>query len=229
MPLWHPMSLFTVPIPCPKLMGGMLIKPHPPEDSGLLALRTAAGGCRGCPLYQDATQTVFGEGKSNARLVIVGDQPGSEEDLKGRVMVGPAGRLLDELMIEANIVRHDAYLTYTVKHFKFEFDGKRRIHKRPDVTEVRACVPWLEAELDVIRPQVLLLLGFTAADALLGPNFPLAEQRGEVLVSPWCDRTVVTIHPLVILLQHTPEQAEAARSDLLADLRTVASLLKARA
>jgi DNA polymerase len=204
----------------------MLIKPHPPEDSGLLSLRLAAMGCRGCSLYQDATQTIFGEGKDGARLVIVGDHPGSEEDLKGRVMVGPAGRLLDELLQVAMISRHEAYLTYAVKHFKFEYDGKRRIHKRPNSAEVHACMPWLEAELDVIRPQVLLLLGFTAADALLGPHFPLAEQRGEILVSPWCENTIATIHPLVILLQRTPEQAAAARHDLLADLRTVASLLK---
>jgi uracil-DNA glycosylase family protein len=225
MPPEHTISLFTPWGRCPNLNIDMLIKPHPSDESGLLSLRIAAEGCRGCPLYQDANQTIFGEGKTNARLVVVGDQPGSEEDLQGRVMVGPAGRMFEELMAEANLARGEAYLTYTVKHFKFEYVGGRRVHQRPTPDEVRACVPWLEAELEVIRPQVLLLLGFTAADALLGPHFPLAEQRGQVLASPWCERTIVTIHPLVILLQRTPQQAEAARRDLLSDLRTVAQLL----
>lgn len=198
-----------------------------PEQNRLQALEEAAQGCRGCPLYQEATQTVFGEGVANARLVMVGEQPGNEEDLQGRPFVGPAGRLLDDLLEEAGIPRGEAYLTNAVKHFKFEFRGKRRVHKRPSVSEVRACHPWLEAELDLVHPEILLLLGATAAQSLMGAHFKVTERRGEVVATRWSDQTMATVHPSAILRQTSSEARAVARQDLLADLRVVAELLHA--
>jgi DNA polymerase len=197
-----------------------------PEQQSLEALEDAARGCRGCPLYQEATQTVFGEGLSNARLVLVGEQPGNEEDLEGRPFIGPAGRLLDVLLEEAGIPRQQAYVTNAVKHFKFEYRGKRRIHKRPNTSEVRACQPWLAAELEIVKPDVLMLLGATAAQSLMGPSFKVTERRGEVLSTPWSDHTLASIHPSAVLRQRTGEERAAAREDLLADLKVAAELLE---
>src|SRR5918999_4954320 len=148
-----------------------------PPNPTLSRLREAAAGCRGCDLWVNATQTVFGEGPRAADVMFVGEQPGDQEDRQGHPFVGPAGRLLDEALVEAGIDRTDVYITNVVKHFKWVARGKRRIHKKPNLTEIRACKPWLEAEIDVVRPKAIVCLGATAAQALLGPQFRVTRQR----------------------------------------------------
>ncbi len=196
-----------------------------PERRTLTSLKQASRVCRGCHLYIGATQTVFGAGKSKARVVLVGEQPGNEEDLTGKPFVGPAGRILDRALEDAGIDRGEAYVTNVVKHFKYERRGKARIHKKPNVVEVRACLPWLNAELAAIKPRVLVCLGATAAQALLGRTFSVMAQRGKVVPSPLADYTVATVHPSSILRQQTSEEREQALKDLIADLRVVATLL----
>ena len=149
-----------------------------PKRRNLPQLREAVQSCRGCDLYLNATQAVFGEGAKNARVVFIGEQPGNEEDLQGHPFVGPAGGILDRALIDASIDRRDAYMTNAVKHFKFEGRGKRRLHKKPRMSEIRACQPWLEAEMEAIHPKVIVCLGATAAQTLLGSKFRLTEQRG---------------------------------------------------
>ena len=150
-----------------------------PARRTLDSLRAAAAGCRGCELWKRATQTVFGEGRPDARVVLVGEQPGHEEDLEGRPFVGPAGRLLDRALEAAGIARDDVYVTNVVKHFKWDPRGKRRIHAKPNRADIAACLPWLHAELDVVSPDVVVCLGSTAAQALLGPGFRVTKQRGQ--------------------------------------------------
>jgi DNA polymerase len=192
-----------------------------PAATDLDALRSAADGCRGCPLYENATQTVFGEGPRDARLVIVGEQPGDQEDRAGEPFVGPAGRLLDGALEEAGIDRGSAYVTNAVKHFKFSPTAKRRIHKTPDTFEVAACKPWLEAELDALQPEVVVLLGATAGKALLGPSFRVTKSRGVLL--PLGDRqALATLHPSAVLRS---DARAAARAGLVADLRIAAQAL----
>lgn len=208
----------------------MLIIPDPqdagvPDEPGLLSLKLAAHGCRGCALFREANQTVFGEGLVGAPLVLVGDTPELEDDRAGRPFCGPAGALLDELLEEVGITREQCYLTNAVKHLKFEYRGAGRVRKPPRLEEVRACLPWLEAELEAVRPQVLVLLGSVAARALLGEGFHLFEQRGHLLTTPWCEQTLVTLHPSLVLRQPGPLERAAARRDLLADLRQAAALL----
>jgi uracil-DNA glycosylase family protein len=195
----------------------------PPD---LDALRAQAAGCTRCELYQDTTQTVFGTGPATARLVMVGEQPGDQEDRQGAPFVGPAGRLLDEALDEAGVARDDAYVTNAVKHFNFRYQGKRRIHETPKAGHIRACRPWLDAELDLVQPQVLLTLGATAGKALLGPKFRITAERGEPRA--WNDLTLVpTIHPSAIL------RADPARGQdrdemfagFVADLRRAGELL----
>ncbi|WP_026341173.1 UdgX family uracil-DNA binding protein [Actinomadura atramentaria] len=210
-----------------------------PPDAGLDELRRAADGCRGCALYEDATQTVFGEGGAGARVVLVGEQPGDREDVEGEPFVGPAGRVLDRALAEAGIERGDAYVTNAVKHFKFQRAerGKRRLHRKPGLTEIRACRPWLVAELRALRPEVVVALGATAAQAMLGPSFRVTRERGVALPFPPLDvlgtreaadagagegRIVATVHPSAVL---RAEDRDAVYAGFCADLTVAARLL----
>jgi DNA polymerase len=191
-------------------------------------LRKAAVDCRGCPLYRRATQTVFGAGRVGARVVLVGEQPGNEEDLRGKPFVGPAGRLLDRALEAAGIARADAYVTNVVKHFKWTPAGPRRLHKKPSAREIEACRPWLENELAVIKPAVLVCLGATAAQALLGRQFRVSVERGRILETPLAGHAVATIHPSAVLRQQTSEDRAREMARLTADLEVVAGLLNGK-
>jgi DNA polymerase len=180
-------------------------------------------------LYLHATQTVFGAGKRDARVILVGEQPGHEEDLRGAPFVGPAGRLLDRALDEAGVNRDEAYVTNVVKHFKWERKGKGRIHKKPNAEEIRACLPWLKAELAVVKPKVLVCLGATAAQALFGREFRVSTQHGRLVASDLAEFALATTHPSAVLRQQTPEERERAMQELIADLRVVARLLNGAA
>ncbi|MBD0323586.1 MAG: UdgX family uracil-DNA binding protein [Aldersonia sp.] len=194
-----------------------------PEDRSLDRLREAAAGCHGCDLYKYADQTVFGDGPPHAPMLLVGEQPGDQEDRRGEPFVGPAGRVLDRALEQAGVQREQAYVTNAVKHFKFTERGKRRIHKTPGRTEIVACRPWLIAEIDTIEPEVIVCLGATAAQSLLGPAFRVSKQRGEAIDLD--GRTVVaTTHPSSIL-RGRAEDREAAFDALVADLRVAAGNL----
>ncbi len=197
-----------------------------PAALTLATLREAAAGCRACPLWRTGTQTVFGEGLKRADVMLVGEQPGDREDREGRPFVGPAGRLLDEALEEAGIDRTRAYVTNVVKHFKWQARGKRRIHAKPSWSEVAACKPWLEAELSVVRPDVLVCLGATAAQALLGRSFRVTRQRGEEVESDLASHVLATIHPSAILRAEDEDRVRE-RALFVEDLRVVASLLPA--
>jgi uracil-DNA glycosylase family protein len=213
-----------------------------PAQPDLDGLRKAAAGCTACGLYRDATRTVFGEGSPDAEVMLVGEQPGDGEDLAGRPFVGPAGRLLDRALEEAGIDRGLAYVTNVVKHFKFERRGKVRLHKKPNAEEVHACLPWLEAELRVVRPRVVVLLGATAAQALLGGSFRVSRQRGELLdaqatgapplgspdPSGLAPRVLATVHPSSILRAPDDEARALAYKGFVADLAVVARALRRR-
>jgi uracil-DNA glycosylase len=201
--------------------------PFLPERLSLKALREAAGSCRGCHLWRPATQTVFGEGRKSSRVMLVGEQPGDREDLAGSPFVGPAGRELDRGLEAAGIERADAYLTNVVKHFKFEERGRRRIHQTPKRFEIDACRPWLDAELDVVKPEALVLLGATAAQALLGSSFRVTQHRGELLDSELAPILTATIHPSAILRQRDDDERAAERAAFAEDLRVVAAALGA--
>jgi DNA polymerase len=200
-----------------------------PARTTLSALREAASGCRGCDLYKDATQTVFGEGPTSARIVMVGEQPGDKEDIAGRPFVGPAGGLLDRGIEEAGLIRGDVYITNVVKHFKHVLRGKRRIHRKPDMEQIRACTPWLEAELARIGPEVLVLLGATAAQAILGRTFKVTQQRGTFVDSPLAPLVTATVHPSSILRSRTDQERREAFDGFVKDLQQVARALPARA
>jgi uracil-DNA glycosylase len=193
-----------------------------PETGGMQALREAAAGCRGCPLYEPATQTVFGEGPRKARIVLVGEMAGDREDREGRPFVGPAGRELDRALEAAGIDRGDAYVTNVVKHFKFEERGKRRIHQTPRKGEIDACMPWLDTEIKLIRPVALVTLGATAAKALHGSSFRLTQHRGELLESALAPVVAATIHPSAIIRDRDERSRTAERAALADDLRAVA-------
>jgi DNA polymerase len=197
-----------------------------PESRSLKALRGAAAACRGCDLWRDATQTVFGEGPKSAAVVMVGEVPGDREDVEGHPFVGPAGKLLDRALADAGIDRDEVYVTNVVKHFKFERRGKRRIHKKPSLSEVAACRPWLEAEIEAIDPDVIVCLGATAAHSVLGPQFRVSKDRGKVVASRLGPRAVATVHPSSILRAPDEEARQAAYRDLVADLKTVAGVLR---
>jgi DNA polymerase len=199
--------------------------PFLPDRASLPSLREAAAGCRGCHLWRGATQTVFGEGPRRARLMLVGEQPGDREDLAGKPFVGPAGRELDRALESAGIARGDAYLTNVVKHFKFEERGRRRIHQTPKRFEVEACRPWLDEELRVVAPEALVLLGATAAKAILGSSFRLTHHRGERLESDLAQLVTATIHPSVILRARDDEERTEQRESLAEDLRVVSRAL----
>jgi uracil-DNA glycosylase family protein len=195
------------------------------EARTLDELRAQAAGCQACDLWKTGTQTVFGEGAEIAEIVFVGEQPGDKEDLAGRPFVGPAGQVLDEGLETAGIDRSLAYVTNAVKHFKWTARGKRRIHQKPNAAEVAACRPWLEAELAVLQPQVLVVLGATAAQALLGRQFRVTKQRGVPVESDLAPHVVATVHPSSILRQETDEARAAAMEAFVADLKVVAKLL----
>jgi len=196
----------------------------PPRPS-LPALRKAAASCKACDLWKRGTQTVFGEGARKAQVMLVGEQPGNDEDLAGHPFVGPAGKLLDRALEEAGIDRGQAYVTNVVKHFKWEPRGKRRIHAKPDVVEITACLPWLQAEIDVVKPRALVCLGSTAAQALIGRTFKVTQQRGEFVPSPLAPLVTATVHPSSILRAPDDETRRAERARFVADLKKVAKAL----
>jgi uracil-DNA glycosylase len=195
-----------------------------PERLSLSSLREAAAGCRGCHLWEVGTQTVFGEGSRSADVMFVGEQPGDQEDRAGRPFVGPAGRLLDEALAEAEIDRANTYVTNAVKHFKWQARGKRRIHQKPSWTEMTACRPWLEAELAVVKPRVLVLLGATAAQTLLGRQFRVTQFRGRLVESDLAEAVTATIHPSAIL-RGEPGRRQEEFAAFVDDMRFVAGLL----
>jgi uracil-DNA glycosylase family protein len=199
--------------------------PFLPERKSLKALREAAAGCRGCHLYEKATQTVFGEGRAKARMMLVGEVPGDREDREGRVFVGPAGRELDKALEQVGISRPDVYITNVVKHFKFEERGKRRIHQTPKKHEVDACFPWLREELEVVGPEVLVILGATAGKALLGSRFRLRDVRGRPIDSSLAPHVTATIHPSAILRARDDDARQAEREAFILDLEGAAGLL----
>jgi DNA polymerase len=196
-----------------------------PEQPSLPRLREAAAGCRGCHLFENATQTVFGEGARAADVMLVGEQPGDQEDLAGKPFVGPAGRILDQALEEAGIDRRQAYVTNVVKHFKWQPRGKRRIHQKPNWSEMAACRPWLEAELEVVEPDVVVCLGATAAQALIGRDFRVSRQRGELVDSALARYVLATVHPSSILRQRDDASREAEYAAFVEDLRVVPPLL----
>jgi uracil-DNA glycosylase len=197
-----------------------------PERQNLPTLRAAVQTCRGCPLYRNATQAVFGEGPTRARIMMIGEQPGDQEDLQGRPFVGPAGRILDRALEQAGIDRKSVYVTNAVKHFSFEPRGKARLHKRPRPGEVRACRPWLDAELALVRPAAVVLLGATAAQSLFGSTFRVTKERGKPLKSELARLVLATIHPSSVLREPDSAAREVAFESLVADLRIVALRLE---
>ena len=192
-----------------------------PEQPTLEKLREAAAGCKACPLWETGTQTVFGEGSPDADVVFVGEQPGDREDIEGRPFVGPAGKLFDEALVEAGIDRSQVYVTNVVKHFKWKPQGKRRIHQKPNWREISACRPWLDAELAVLKPRVLVCLGATAAQALFGRDFRVSRQRGELVASPLAPKAIATVHPSAIL---RAEDRDTQFGEFVRDLEKVAGL-----
>ena len=196
-----------------------------PPGADLDQLKEAAAGCTACPLHERGTQTVFGEGRPRSRVMLVGEQPGDQEDLKGRPFVGPAGQLLDWALEKAGIDRSQAYVTNVVKHFKWVPRGKRRIHSKPSSMEIKACLPWLEAELEVVQPEVIVLLGATAAQALLGPSFRVTRERGRFIRSNLAPHVMATVHPSSLLrIEDDGERKDAIRV-FVRELREVAAVL----
>jgi uracil-DNA glycosylase len=196
----------------------------PPKPT-LPRLREAAAGCRGCDLYEGATQTVFGEGLKKSKVMFVGEQPGDREDREGKPFVGPAGRMFDRALEEAGIDRSEVFVTNVVKHFKYTMRGKRRIHQRPDAEQIAACRPWLEQELAQVKPQVLVCLGATAAKALLGASFKVTQQRGQFVESELAPLATGTVHPSSILRAPDDEARGRAYRDFVEDLRAIAGAL----
>ncbi len=182
--------------------------------------------CRGCDLYRYATQAVLGEGPISSRVMLVGEQPGNEEDIQGRPFVGPAGKLLDRALADAGIERADVYLTNAVKHFKFEERGKRRLHKKPTMSEIKACRPWLEAEVSLIKPEVIVCLGATAAQSVLGAGYRLTKERGKFVEHPWARYVTSTVHPSAVLRAPDSAQRHKEYQRFVADLKKVQKLLE---
>ena len=193
-----------------------------PAGAGLGELRAAAARCTGCDLYRQATQTVFGRGSADARIVFVGEQPGDQEDRQGAPFVGPAGEVFDRALAEAGLERENVYVTNAVKHFKFEQRGKRRIHQTPRATELQACRPWPEAELTLIKPDILVCLGATAARAIFGDTFRITKDRGRFAATRWAPKTIATYHPSAVLRGETETQQAELYAMLLEDLQKVA-------
>jgi DNA polymerase len=203
-------------------------EPFVPKTASLKVLRAAVQQCRGCDLYKRATQAVFGAGPRAAHVMFVGEQPGDQEDLQGEPFVGPAGALLDRALVDAGIARDDVYVTNAVKHFSWEPRGKRRIHKKPRASELKACRPWFEAELRTVKPEVVVCLGATAAQSVLGAQFKLMQNRGKVLASSLAQQVVATIHPSAVLRAPDSEGRRAAYEMLVADLKVVAKVIQHR-
>jgi len=200
-----------------------------PPNPSLTALRTTAAHCQACDLWKRGTQTVFGEGSRHATTMLVGEQPGHEEDLAGKPFVGPAGKLLDRALEEAGIDRTQTYVTNVVKHFKWKPRGKRRIHDKPNAAQILACSPWLEAEIGLIKPEVLVCLGATAAQALLGRQFRVTQQRGKLIESSLAPHVLATVHPSSILRAADEETRRLEMQMFIADLRIVAEVIHAAA
>jgi len=196
-----------------------------PKQLTFLSLKAAAAECKACDLWKKGTQTVFGEGRRRAKVLFVGEQPGNEEDLTGKPFVGPAGRLFDEALSEAGIDRKQTYVTNVVKHFKWEPRGKRRIHKKPNAVEINACRPWLEAEIALVKPQVIVALGATAAQALLGPKFLVTKQRGKFLESTLAPYIMATVHPSSILRAPDDETRRLEYRHFVNDLKKLARVM----
>ncbi|MGH9612943.1 MAG: UdgX family uracil-DNA binding protein [Bryobacteraceae bacterium] len=191
-----------------------------PETRSLHALEQAARGCRGCDLYRFATQTVFGEGHSPGRIMLVGEQPGDQEDVQGHPFVGPAGKLLDRALEAAGVAREEVYVTNAVKHFKFEREGKRRIHKKPGAPEISACRPWLEAEVETVRPKLIVCMGATASQSVLGRAVRIQKERGSFLPHHSGIDVMVTIHPSALLRLQTHEQREREFERFVSELKS---------
>jgi DNA polymerase len=201
-----------------------LISANPTLDQ----LRSIAAGCKACDLWKLGTQTVFGEGSARAHVMMVGEQPGDKEDLQGRPFVGPAGAVLDKALAAAGINRNDVYVTNIVKHFKWEPRGKRRLHKKPNITEISACRPWLEAEIRVVKPQVVVLLGATAAQGILGRDFRVTQHRGEWIKSEIAPNVLATVHPSSILRATDDDSRHEEMRKFIDDLKVVAQKLSQR-
>src|SRR6266699_5522038 len=191
----------------------------PPDSSNLSTVREAAENCTACHLYQRATQTVFGEGPKKATIMLVGEQPGDYEDVAGKPFVGPAGKILARALEEAGINRDEVYVTNAVKHFKWEPRGKRRIHQKPSSRDIAACRPWLEAELRLVEPKLVVCLGSTAGQTIFGPSFRVTKERGKVLSSRFAQKVVATVHPSSLLRQPDEESREREYNRFVADLR----------
>jgi DNA polymerase len=199
-----------------------------PLQHDLKHLAKAAEDCQGCALYERATQTVFGEGAAGSPLFMIGEQPGDQEDLQGRPFVGPAGKLLDEVLGEAGIDRKLVYVTNAVKHFKWEPRGKRRLHAKPTAREMAACRPWLEAEIEAVSPRLIVCLGATAAQSLMGSSFRITQHRGELLEFDRAERLLATYHPSAVLRAPDHDAREAMRQDLVNDLKNANTYLSSR-
>jgi uracil-DNA glycosylase len=210
----------------------MPVESHPsaldviPETPSLASLARAAQSCTACDLYKRATQAVMGAGPREAAVFFIGEQPGDQEDLAGKPFVGPAGKVLDESLSEAGIAREEVYLTNVVKHFKWEPRGKRRIHAKPNLGEVKACRPWLEAELALVKPRIIVCLGATAAQSLMGSKFKVTVERGKFFETPWAPWLTATIHPSAILRMPDETARREARAQLVEDLRRVAARMR---
>ncbi len=207
----------------PKSAAGLV-----PDRPTIAAVRDAAKDCQACDLYKRGTQTVFGEGAVRAELMLIGEQPGDQEDLAGRPFVGPAGQLLDRALDEAGIDRASVYVTNVVKHFKWEPRGKRRIHEKPNASEIAACRPWLDAEIQLVKPRAIVCLGATAAQALLGKTFKVTQDRGEFVESPLAPIVLATVHPSALLRAPDDETRRRETTRFIGDLRKVAQSLKIR-
>jgi uracil-DNA glycosylase family protein len=192
---------------------------RPPDTASLAEVREASRHCTACHLYKRATQTVFGEGPKDAPMMLVGEQPGDYEDVAGKPFVGPAGQIMDRALKEAGIDRSQVYVTNAVKHFKWEPRGKRRIHQKPNSREIAACRPWLEAELRLVKPKLLVCLGATAAQAIFGPSFRVTRERGKVLSSKFAPRVLATVHPSSLLRQPDEESRQREYKRFVSDLR----------
>jgi DNA polymerase len=192
---------------------------RPPDTSSLTEVRKASRHCTACHLYKRATQTVFGEGTKSASIMLVGEQPGDYEDVSGRPFVGPAGKIMDQALEEAGIDRKKVYVTNAVKHFNWEPRGKRRIHQKPNSREIAACRPWLEAELRIVKPKLVVAMGATAAQTIFGPSFRVTRERGKVLSSKLAPRVLATVHPSLLLRQPDEESREREYKHFVSDLR----------
>ena len=206
----------------------MTARPFVPNTQSLAQLREASAGCKGCPLYATGTQTVFGAGHRTAHVMFIGEQPGNDEDLAGEPFVGPAGKLLDRALAEAGIDRNDVYVTNVVKHFKWIPKGKRRIHQKPSAREIAACRPWLDAELTIVKPNIVVCLGATAAQAILDKSFRVTKMRGQVVASD-LGPVIATVHPSSILRAPDDESRRREMALFIEDLKAVATYMKRHA